>query len=89
MKSLGVPVLFDATHSVQLPSGGKGCSGGNRALALPLAQAAVCQGVNGLFFEVHPNPDTALCDGPNSLNIKDFVKSLPKLLEIQSISRYV
>jgi 2-dehydro-3-deoxyphosphooctonate aldolase (KDO 8-P synthase) len=87
MKTLGAPVIFDATHSVQLPSGGKGCSGGNRALALPLAQAAVCQGVNGLFFEVHPNPDNALCDGPNSLNIKDFVKSIRGLMEIQAICR--
>ncbi len=82
MTGLGVPVIFDATHSVQQPGGGGGCSSGNRDLALPLARAALCQGVNGLFFEVHPDPEKALCDGPNSLYLKDFVGAFPKLLEL-------
>jgi 2-dehydro-3-deoxyphosphooctonate aldolase (KDO 8-P synthase) len=60
LKSFGVPVIFDATHSVHLPGGGKGISGGNRDLAIPLAKAALAMGVDGLFFEVHPDPDKAL-----------------------------
>ncbi len=82
LKSFGVPVIFDATHSVQMPSAGNGVSGGNRDLAIPLAQAAVCAGVNGLFFEIHPTPDKALCDGPNSISVKDFVKNVPRMLEL-------
>jgi 2-dehydro-3-deoxyphosphooctonate aldolase (KDO 8-P synthase) len=82
LKSFGVPVIFDATHSVQLPGGGTGVSGGNRDIAIPLAKAALAMGVDGLFFEVHPDPDKALCDGPNSLKLKDFAKELPKLAEL-------
>jgi 2-dehydro-3-deoxyphosphooctonate aldolase (KDO 8-P synthase) len=82
MKRFGVPVVFDATHSVQVPGGGKGVSSGNRKLATPLAKAAIAMGVDGLFFEVHPNPDKALCDGPNSLAIKTFEKEVPKLIEL-------
>ena len=82
MKRFGVPVIFDATHSVQLPGGGKGVSGGNRDLAVPLAKAAIAMGVDGLFFEVHPDPDKALCDGPNSLRLKDFKQALPKLIDL-------
>lgn len=82
MKKLGVPVIFDATHSVQIPSGGNGCSTGNRELAIPLARAAVCQKVNGLFFEVHPDPDKALCDKANSISLKDFEESIPKFLKL-------
>lgn len=84
LKSLGVPVIFDATHSVQTPGGQKGRSGGNRDLAIPLARAAVCNKVNGLFFEVHPNPDKALCDGPNSLNINEFEKNIERLSDLKS-----
>jgi 2-dehydro-3-deoxyphosphooctonate aldolase (KDO 8-P synthase) len=82
LKSFGVPVIFDATHSVQQPGGGKGVSGGNRDLAIPLAKAALAMGVDALFFEVHPDPDKALCDGPNSLKLKDFAENLPKLAEL-------
>jgi 2-dehydro-3-deoxyphosphooctonate aldolase (KDO 8-P synthase) len=80
--NLGAPVVFDATHSVQRPGGGRGCSSGNRDAALPLAAAALCTGAHGLFFEVHPDPDTALCDGPNSLFLSEFEKSVPRLLEL-------
>lgn len=82
MKSLGAPVIFDATHSVQMPSAGNGVSSGFRQWALPLANAAICQGINGLFFEVHPDPDKALCDGPNSLSIDAFEKNVPFFLSL-------
>jgi 2-dehydro-3-deoxyphosphooctonate aldolase (KDO 8-P synthase) len=82
MKQFGVPVIFDATHSVQIPGGGKGVSGGNRDLAIPLAKAALAMGVDGLFFEVHPDPDQALCDGPNSIYLKDFEKVVPMLVDL-------
>jgi 2-dehydro-3-deoxyphosphooctonate aldolase (KDO 8-P synthase) len=83
LKHINVPVIFDATHSVQLPGGEGGKSGGNRDLALPLARAAVCQDVDGLFFEVHPNPDKALCDGPNSLKLDVFLKEMVRLVHLQ------
>jgi 2-dehydro-3-deoxyphosphooctonate aldolase (KDO 8-P synthase) len=82
MKRFGVPIIFDATHSVQVPGGGNGVSSGNRDLAIPLAKAALAMGVDGLFFEVHPDPDKALCDGPNSLRLKDFEKEVPRLVEL-------
>jgi len=78
LRSLGFPVVFDVTHSLQLP-GGKGiCSGGQREFAEPLARAAVAAGVDGLFMEVHPEPDKALCDGPNMLPLEQ----LPQLLKV-------
>jgi 2-dehydro-3-deoxyphosphooctonate aldolase (KDO 8-P synthase) len=82
LKSFGKPLIFDATHSVQSPGGGQGCSSGNRDLAVPLAKAAICMGVNGLFFEIHPDPDHALCDGPNSISNVTFKKQLPRLLDL-------
>ncbi len=82
MKTIGVPVIFDATHSVQAPGGGDGCSSGNREMIVPLAYAALCQKINGLFFEVHPDPEKALCDGPNSLRLVDFEKQLPQFIEL-------
>ncbi|MBN1757161.1 MAG: 3-deoxy-8-phosphooctulonate synthase [Chitinispirillaceae bacterium] len=82
LKSFGKPVIFDATHSVQQPGGGDGCSSGNRELALPLARAALAMGVNGLFFEIHPDPDHALCDGPNSLRLSEFELELPRLIAL-------
>lgn len=66
MQSYGVPVVFDATHSVQLPGGQGGTSGGDRSFVPRLSRAAVAAGVNGVFIETHPDPDNALCDGPNS-----------------------
>jgi len=79
MGQLGFPVIFDATHSVQLPGAGGSHSGGQREFAPVLARAAVAAGADGLFIEVHPDPDSALCDGPNSLplhNIKSLLSTL-------------
>ncbi len=76
MRELGAPVVFDATHSVQQPGGLGGRSGGDRRMAPVLARAAVAVGVAALFMEVHPDPDHALSDGPNSLPLD----SLPRLL---------
>jgi len=73
---MGYPVVFDATHSVQLPGGAGSSSGGNREMAVYLSRAAVATGIDGLFLEVHPDPECALCDGPNSL----YLDSLPDLL---------
>lgn len=70
MQEMGYPVIFDATHSVQLPGGAGECSSGERKFVATLAKAAVAAGVNGLFFEVHPNPDSALCDGANMIDFK-------------------
>jgi len=83
MRALGQPVVFDATHSVQLP-GGAGCaSGGNAEHIQPLARAAVACGVDGLFFEVHDNPAQALCDGPNALPLCQFETFVRRLLAIR------
>jgi len=71
MKSFGHPVIFDVTHSLQLPGGQGSSSGGQREFAAPLARAAVAAGVDGLFMEVHPDPDRALCDGPNMIRLDD------------------
>ena len=71
MQSFGYPVIFDATHSVQLPGAGGDCSGGDRRFVPILAKSAVAAGADGLFFEVHPDPDKGLCDGPNMIAIKD------------------
>ncbi len=68
IQEMGYPVIFDATHSVQLPGGCGESSGGERKFVPILAKSAVAAGANGLFFEVHPTPDTALCDGPNMVN---------------------
>ncbi len=76
LREMGYPVVFDATHSVQLPGGAGDSSGGNREMAVYLARAAVATGVDGLFLEVHPDPECARCDGPNSL----YLDSLPALL---------
>ena len=78
LRKMGYPVIFDATHSVQLPGGAGGASGGDRVMAAYLARAAVATGIDGLFLEVHPDPECALCDGPNSL----YLDSLPSLLEM-------
>jgi 2-dehydro-3-deoxyphosphooctonate aldolase (KDO 8-P synthase) len=77
MRSFGYPVIFDVTHSLQLPGGQGVSSGGQREFAEPLARAAVAVGVDGLFIEVHPEPDKALCDGPNMISLKN----LPALLK--------
>ena len=71
MRHLGCPVVLDVTHSVQLPGGQGSCSGGQREFIAPLARAGVAVGVDGLFMEVHANPDCARCDGPNSLPLHE------------------
>jgi len=87
MKGFGYPVVFDATHSIQLPGGAGTRSGGQREYLEPLAKAAVAAGADGVFMEVHPNPDSALCDGPNSIPL-DRVKPLLALLkEIHGLVR--
>ena len=82
MRSLGVPVIFDATHSVQLPGGLGNASGGQREFVRPLARAAAAVGIDALFCEIHPNPAKAFSDGPNSL---DFKLAEELLTEIKSI----
>ncbi len=84
MRDLGYPVVFDATHSVQLPGGGK-ASGGNREFVPHLARAAVGAGVDGIFLEVHPKPEEALSDGPNSLRLGDLPGLLKQLIAIDHI----
>jgi len=85
MRAFGYPVIFDASHSVQLPGAGEGRSAGQRELAEPLARAAVAAGVDGVFMEVHPDPDQALCDGPNMLSTKRFSMLLGILKEIDNV----
>jgi 2-dehydro-3-deoxyphosphooctonate aldolase (KDO 8-P synthase) len=80
MRSFGYPVLFDVTHSLQLPGGKGDSSGGQREFAAPLARAAVAVGVDGIFMEVHPEPDRALCDGPNMVPI-DSVRNLLSMVK--------
>jgi 2-dehydro-3-deoxyphosphooctonate aldolase (KDO 8-P synthase) len=79
----GCPVIFDATHSVQLPGGDGTRSGGDRKFIPLLSKAAVAAGVSGIFLEVHQNPDKALCDGPNSLKLDNLFELLSTLKEIK------
>ncbi len=81
------PVIFDATHSVQLPGGQGESSGGQREFAPVLARAAVASGADGIFLEVHPDPDRALCDGPNSLKLDELERLFFQLKEIDRITR--
>lgn len=83
MRDLGVPVVFDATHSVQEPGGLGNATGGNRAMVEPLARAAMAVGIDGLFLETHPNPDSAPSDGPNMLRLDDLPGVLARLLAIR------
>lgn len=87
MQSFGYPVLFDATHGVQLPGGRGGTSGGQREFIAPLARAAVSVGCNAVFMEVHECPDKALCDGPNMLSLDEFLSLVRELKEISLIMR--
>jgi 2-dehydro-3-deoxyphosphooctonate aldolase (KDO 8-P synthase) len=82
MRAFGYPVVFDATHSVQLPSGAGAASAGEREFVFPLARAAVGAGVDGVFMEVHPDPDRALCDGANSVRLDDVAAMLAVLKRI-------
>jgi len=85
MRALDVPVIFDATHSVQLPGGLGNASGGQRQFIRPLARAAAAVGIDGLFAEVHPNPDKAMSDGPNSLDFKTIRTVLKEVKEIYEL----
>ncbi|MBE9520841.1 MAG: 3-deoxy-8-phosphooctulonate synthase [Proteobacteria bacterium] len=85
MRSLGCPVIFDATHSVQLPGGAGSSSGGQREFIPVLTRAAVAAGIDGIFMEVHPQPEKALCDGPNHLPLDQVEPLLKTLLKIHSI----
>ncbi|MFT5727584.1 MAG: 2-dehydro-3-deoxyphosphooctonate aldolase (KDO 8-P synthase) [Desulforhopalus sp.] len=83
MRSLGCPVIFDATHSVQLPGGAGGASSGQREFIAPLTRAAVAAGIDGIFMEIHPDPDKALCDGPNSIPLDEVEVLLTRLVRIR------
>lgn len=85
MRELGYPVIFDATHSLQLPGGLGHASGGERKYIPALARAAVAVGVDAIFMEVHENPDQALSDGPNSLPLKDFEKLIGAVKQIDEM----
>jgi 2-dehydro-3-deoxyphosphooctonate aldolase (KDO 8-P synthase) len=87
MRGLGYPVIFDATHSVQLPAGQGNASGGQREFVGPLLRAAVAAGVDGLFLEVHPDPDRAPCDGPNMLPLSELKAVLQTALRIHEAVR--
>jgi 2-dehydro-3-deoxyphosphooctonate aldolase (KDO 8-P synthase) len=80
MQSLGVPVVFDATHSVQEPGGLGGATGGNRAMVEPLARAAIVLGAEGLFTETHPNPDRSPSDGPNMIPLGQIESVMRRLV---------
>ena len=82
MRNTGCPVVFDATHSVQLPGGQGNVSGGQREFIPVLARAAVAAGVSGLFMETHPDPDKALCDGPNAWPLAKMKSLLEVLMRI-------
>ena len=84
LESLGRPVVFDATHSAQMPGGLGSATGGSREVAALLARAAVAAGADGLFLEVHPDPDKALSDGPNSLRLADLEELLKVCLAIKA-----
>ena len=87
MRQTGAPVVFDATHSVQLPGGLGQSSGGQREMVPVLARAAVAVGVAGLFMETHPNPDQALSDGPNAVPLKHMPALLESLLELDRVTK--
>ncbi|MBR3251383.1 MAG: 3-deoxy-8-phosphooctulonate synthase [Erysipelotrichaceae bacterium] len=82
MKKFGYPVVFDATHSVQKPGGKGNSTGGNREYVEPLAKAAIAAGADHLFFEVHPDPDKALSDGPNMVKLDEFEGLLKRVIKV-------
>ncbi len=84
MRSLGVPVVFDATHSVQRPGSGQGVTGGNREMVEPLARAAVAIGIDAIFFETHPDPDSSPSDGANMVPLERFEGVVDRLLQIRN-----
>ncbi len=88
MKNFNVKTIFDATHSVQLPGGQGNVSGGQREFVPYLAKAAAACGVDGFFMEVHPDPDKALCDGPNMLDFKTTEKLIEDIVSIRNCCEY-
>ena len=86
MRNLGFPVVFDATHSVQLPGGGGTCSSGQREFVAPLARAAAAVGCDGFFMEVHPRPEEALSDGPNMVRLSELRGLLQQLQAIWHVT---
>ena len=82
MKKFGYPVVMDATHSVQKPGGKGNATGGNREYVEPLAKAAIAAGADALFFEVHPDPDNALSDGPNMVKLDEFEEMLKRIIRV-------
>lgn len=86
MRALGAPVVFDATHSVQEPGGLGGATGGNRSMVEPLARAAAAVGVDGLFFETHPDPDSSPSDGPNMIPLNQFRDLLERVLRVHAVA---
>ena len=87
MRQTGYPVVFDATHSVQLPGGAGTASSGQREFVAPLSRAAVATGIDALFWEVHENPAQALCDGPNSLSLDAVEGLLRQMLALDEVLR--
>src|SRR5256886_14175612 len=87
MREFGFPVIFDATHSVQLPGGGGDKSGGQRQFAPVLARSALAAGADGIFLETHPQPDRALSDGPNMIPLDEMPALLKNLLKIWKAGR--
>lgn len=87
MRDTGCPVVYDATHSVQLPGGNNGQSGGQREFIPSLARAAIAVGVSGIFIETHPNPDLALSDGPNSWPLFKMKELLESLIELDHVTK--
>ena len=87
MRNFDVPVVFDATHSVQLPGGLGNASGGQREFVYPLARAAAAVGIDALFAEVHPRPAEAWSDGPNSLDFNGITEVLTKVKQIYDLCR--
>lgn len=85
LKEMGVPVVFDATHSVQLPGGASESSGGESKFVPTLSRAAIAAGAHGLFIETHPDPAKAFCDGPNSMPLDDMESLLSSLLAIKQV----
>jgi 2-dehydro-3-deoxyphosphooctonate aldolase (KDO 8-P synthase) len=84
MKKTGFPVIYDGTHSVQMPGGQGDRSGGDRSMVPTLSRAAVAAGAQGLFWETHPNPEVALSDGPNMLYLKDLIREFKICRDIYS-----
>ena len=87
MRATGCPVVFDATHSVQLPGAGAGVSGGQREFVPVLARAAVAVGVAGVFIETHPDPDSAPSDGPNMVPLRDFEALVKTLMGFDALAK--